>query len=516
MALINCPECRKEISDQSSNCPNCGIPIAPHNREDIVLLCPKCYSQQLEMITQSDGIGKTKCVVETVGPLAGTPDQDKVKVYCKKCGHISPYSKVIRARKMTNSIDEQLKQLIRDGAKLQAMKNYKELTGCDLGTAKCYIDSLSASDGDDKTYMINNYTPKPMYKICKYCGATSTTTDKCSNCGAPIEKFDEGPLATEYTKVRKAVERHYIEAERKGMFINKQSVKRIKTIIYIDNIKAFKIVSSSGNVGRYKVFAKHQDLIVAITNISKRKAVILPGRTHRFGNDMNELISTISEVLSAIDSQFDESRIKVETYEYNVLKYILPPILSSLLVFILGIITWGACYIEGLDQSPGSLIMLSPGLYILLSLINSEDTELKYKLERKVKVLAGACITMLVVIGLLCESHYDYDVVVNGYHQKYYLPIYIYYSILLCHSVVVAVYSYIMGFKVLNKSRYQCTPTLITPLILAVLSIYLLICAAIGLKGVFYEDLYWVTFSLLILEPIIMSIFLVPRKEIKD
>lgn len=27
MALINCPECNKEISDKASNCPNCGCPI---------------------------------------------------------------------------------------------------------------------------------------------------------------------------------------------------------------------------------------------------------------------------------------------------------------------------------------------------------------------------------------------------------------------------------------------------------------------------------------------------------
>ena len=27
MALINCPECNKEISDKASNCPNCGNPI---------------------------------------------------------------------------------------------------------------------------------------------------------------------------------------------------------------------------------------------------------------------------------------------------------------------------------------------------------------------------------------------------------------------------------------------------------------------------------------------------------
>ena len=28
MALINCPECSKSISDQSASCPNCGFPIA--------------------------------------------------------------------------------------------------------------------------------------------------------------------------------------------------------------------------------------------------------------------------------------------------------------------------------------------------------------------------------------------------------------------------------------------------------------------------------------------------------
>lgn len=29
MALINCPECGKEISDKAGNCPNCGCPIQP-------------------------------------------------------------------------------------------------------------------------------------------------------------------------------------------------------------------------------------------------------------------------------------------------------------------------------------------------------------------------------------------------------------------------------------------------------------------------------------------------------
>lgn len=33
MALINCPECGKEISDKAASCPNCGLPIEKMPRE---------------------------------------------------------------------------------------------------------------------------------------------------------------------------------------------------------------------------------------------------------------------------------------------------------------------------------------------------------------------------------------------------------------------------------------------------------------------------------------------------
>ena len=34
MALINCPECKKEISDKAASCPNCGNPIE-NNTESV-------------------------------------------------------------------------------------------------------------------------------------------------------------------------------------------------------------------------------------------------------------------------------------------------------------------------------------------------------------------------------------------------------------------------------------------------------------------------------------------------
>lgn len=45
MALINCPECSKSISDSANNCPYCGYPINPTK-----VLKPKgqgCFMQTL-------------------------------------------------------------------------------------------------------------------------------------------------------------------------------------------------------------------------------------------------------------------------------------------------------------------------------------------------------------------------------------------------------------------------------------------------------------------------------------
>lgn len=52
MALINCPECNKQISDKASNCPNCGYPICEYitQQEEIEqlkkqFLCKSCGFQ---------------------------------------------------------------------------------------------------------------------------------------------------------------------------------------------------------------------------------------------------------------------------------------------------------------------------------------------------------------------------------------------------------------------------------------------------------------------------------------
>lgn len=54
MALMECPECGKEISDKAASCPNCGYPIASNN---------KFVTQVPSSIERSSGPQKKQLVV---------------------------------------------------------------------------------------------------------------------------------------------------------------------------------------------------------------------------------------------------------------------------------------------------------------------------------------------------------------------------------------------------------------------------------------------------------------------
>ena len=50
MALISCPECKKEISDQATSCPHCGFPIAKPKTDEPTL---PAQSQQTQTKSSS-------------------------------------------------------------------------------------------------------------------------------------------------------------------------------------------------------------------------------------------------------------------------------------------------------------------------------------------------------------------------------------------------------------------------------------------------------------------------------
>lgn len=98
MALINCPECGKEISDKAVSCPHCGNPMnqpvnkpttaAPKNED--LMKCPKCYSTQLTSNQKGFSGGKAVAgaiLTGGIGLLAGTIGSSKVIITCLRCGH---------------------------------------------------------------------------------------------------------------------------------------------------------------------------------------------------------------------------------------------------------------------------------------------------------------------------------------------------------------------------------------------------------------------------------------------
>jgi DNA-directed RNA polymerase subunit RPC12/RpoP len=108
MALINCAECNKEISDKAISCPNCGVPMNGTNntnkvdkvefdkientttqKSEDLLKCPKCNSTQLTSNAKGFSGGKAlvgAALVGGVGLLAGTIGSGNTMITCLKCG----------------------------------------------------------------------------------------------------------------------------------------------------------------------------------------------------------------------------------------------------------------------------------------------------------------------------------------------------------------------------------------------------------------------------------------------
>jgi ssDNA-binding Zn-finger/Zn-ribbon topoisomerase 1 len=56
MALINCPECKKEISDKVKSCPQCGYPLVSEsingNTQKVEVTGTKINSEKIKPITE--------------------------------------------------------------------------------------------------------------------------------------------------------------------------------------------------------------------------------------------------------------------------------------------------------------------------------------------------------------------------------------------------------------------------------------------------------------------------------
>lgn len=102
MALIQCPECGRNVSDQAQSCPNCGYPISravvasgSGEEEDTncYVKCPSCANVTYYEINSEEDACQYGSMrdVSTVCDNCGTEIEVSFFHYCPECEHFVGY-----------------------------------------------------------------------------------------------------------------------------------------------------------------------------------------------------------------------------------------------------------------------------------------------------------------------------------------------------------------------------------------------------------------------------------------
>jgi DNA-directed RNA polymerase subunit RPC12/RpoP len=160
MALINCPECGKEISDKAVSCPSCGVPIntlVKENKSDEeYLCCPKCMSKDL--YSEHKGFSGGKALVGAVvaggiGILAGTIGSKDVQVTCLKCGNKfkAGEARIVRTGSKADELEKRVLWLLCENKTIEARQLYESETHCTHNEAHSYILRLIEKVPENRT-----------------------------------------------------------------------------------------------------------------------------------------------------------------------------------------------------------------------------------------------------------------------------------------------------------------------------------------------------------------------------
>lgn len=154
MALINCPECSKEISDKAESCPNCGFPIQKEESEEY-LACPKCFSKELHADKSGFSGGKALAgavLTGGIGLLAGTIGSKNIYLTCLKCNHRfkAGEARIERIGDTKNQLDDLiLKKFDETKSLILVIRFYQDQTNLSLMESKKYVEDLLTKNNVD-------------------------------------------------------------------------------------------------------------------------------------------------------------------------------------------------------------------------------------------------------------------------------------------------------------------------------------------------------------------------------
>ena len=181
------------------------------------------------------------------------------------------------------------------------------------------LDSVDIPDMD-KTHIIEDEVVTP---VCEPIINDNST---------PVER-----------KICTIVEKHFDEAVRMGLIINTNKTKELITEIMIDGVLAFKIRSTSKSIGQYRVYANHEAVNKALTQLQNYRGTLLPGKWHKIGNNPEKIACIIANVCTA-ESSITEKRITESCYTTRRwFTNFMMAILNNILVP--GVLAFGLAYI---------------------------------------------------------------------------------------------------------------------------------------------------------------------------
>ena len=144
MALINCSECGKEVSNKAQSCPNCGNPINVKSEEYIC--CPKCHSRELyvEQKGFSGGTALAGAVLAGgIGLLAGMIGSKEIQITCLKCENKFKTSEAFISKEENDkSLEEEVVEFAKNGQYIAAVKIYRDRTGLGIEECKQNVESI--------------------------------------------------------------------------------------------------------------------------------------------------------------------------------------------------------------------------------------------------------------------------------------------------------------------------------------------------------------------------------------
>ena len=182
-----------------------------------------------------------------------------------------------------------------------------------------------------------------MGTICNYCGASSTTNDKCSNCGAPIAEVAH-PLAARFDKLQHAIHHHLqMFNEHK---ISRRYLRRIVTNIYVDDMLAFRIISNPKKVGLCKV-KSHPRILDGLNKCSAGSKLSHVSKQYLFGYDEDDFVYTLSDIISTGAGISDENRIRFETKRATRILPLIVTIPLCMFSTVLGAVLAQCCFHNG-------------------------------------------------------------------------------------------------------------------------------------------------------------------------